>query len=122
MPIPHTEITMQQATLSGRSLVGGEAVEQRGEPFFAVNPANGTKLEPAFYAASEADLAQAAELATHAFSTVAALAGRERARLLRRIVEGLSAESEAIVARTNLETGLPMPRLQAEMGRTCGQL
>ena len=112
----------QELTLSGRSLVGGRAVEQRGDAFHAINPVNGAQLEPAFYSATPADLDQAAMLAASAFPVLAGQSGRERALFLRRIAERLTAESATIIERANLETGLPLARLQGEMVRTTGQL
>src|SRR4051794_7190391 len=108
--------------LSGRSLIGEQSAQPRGSVFYAVNPATGEKLEPAFYSATSDDIDQAATLATDAFGHLATLSGRDRARLLRAIAENLLAETAAIVERANLETGLPLPRLQSELKRTTGQL
>src|SRR3954470_18240069 len=108
--------------LSGRSLIGEQSAQRRGSVFYAVNPATGEKLEPAFYSATSDDIDQAATLATDAFDHLATLSGRDRARLLRGIAENLLAEGAAIVERANLETGLPLPRLQSELKRTTGQL
>jgi NADP-dependent aldehyde dehydrogenase len=41
---------------------------------------------------------------------------------LRRIAENLTSEGAAIAERANLESGLPLPRLQSELKRTTGQL
>src|SRR3954468_21982262 len=108
--------------LSGRSLIGEQSAQPRGSVFYAVNPATGEKLEPVFYSATSDDIDQAATLATDAFDHLATLSGRDRARLLRGIAENLLAEGGAIVERANLETGLPLPRLQSELKRTTGQL
>lgn len=108
--------------LAGRSLIGEQNAKSRGSIFHAVNPATGEKLEPAFYSATGDDIDQAATLATDAFRNLATLSGRDRARLLRAIAENLLAEGTAIVERANLETGLPLPRLQSELKRTTGQL
>jgi 2,5-dioxopentanoate dehydrogenase len=114
----HT-ITMN---LAGRSLIGGQGVEALGTIFYAVNPATGKKLEPAFYSATSDDIDQAATLAGDAFHDLANVSGRDRALLLRHIADNLTAESAAIVERANLETGLSLPRLQSELKRTTGQL
>ena len=96
--------------LSGRSLIGEQSAQRRGSVFYAVNPATGEKLEPAFYSATSDDIDQAATLATDAFDHLATLSGQDRARLLRGIAESLLSEARAIVERANLETGLPLPR------------
>jgi 2,5-dioxopentanoate dehydrogenase len=108
--------------LAGRSLIGGQSAEAEGPIFYAVNPATGMKLEPAFYSATSDDIDQASTLAADAVQDLARLSGRDRARLLRAIAENLLAETAAIVERANLETGLPLPRLQSELKRTTGQL
>jgi len=108
--------------LAGQSLIGEHRADAQGPVFYAVSPATGKKLEPAFYSATSDDIDQAATLATDAFHDLASLSGRERARLLRVIAENLLAEGAAIVERANLETGLALPRLQSELKRTTGQL
>src|SRR4051812_4721588 len=108
--------------VAGRSLIGGESAETQGPIFYAVNPATGMKLEPAFYSATSDDIDQASTLAADAVQDLARLSGRDRTRLLRAIAENLVAEAAVIVERANLETGLPLPRLQSELKRTTGQL
>ena len=108
--------------MSGLSLIGDQSGKAVGACFRAMNPATGEELETAFYAATGADIDQAAKLAEAAFLHFASTSGRERARLLRKIADGLTAAATAITERANLESGLPMARLQNELGRTTGQL
>jgi alpha-ketoglutaric semialdehyde dehydrogenase len=108
--------------LSGRSLIGAESAEERGSAFHAVNPASGEELEPPFYSATTDDIDRAANFAADAFIQLPSFSGRDRAALLRRIAENLSSEGAAIVERANLETGLPLSRLQSELKRTTAQL
>jgi alpha-ketoglutaric semialdehyde dehydrogenase len=108
--------------LAGMSLVGGEAANSTGNAFYGVDPVTGSELQPPFHSATSEDIERAASLAETAFPTFAATSGRERAALLRKIADGLTAESAAIIERANLETGLPLPRLQGELVRTTGQL
>src|SRR6476661_6168438 len=115
-------MSVQELNLSGRSIIGAELAESRGAGFHGVNPADGTKLEPAFYSATLEDIDRAASLAADAFHAAQRLTGHERAAFLRRIAENLTAEGEAIVQRANVESGLPLPRLQGELKRTTGQL
>jgi len=103
-------------------MIGSQLGETRGTAFHGVNPSSGEKLEPAFYSATEDDIDNAANLAADAFRAVQSLSGKERAAFLRRIAENLEAEGEAITQRANLESGLPLPRLQGELKRTTGQL
>jgi 2,5-dioxopentanoate dehydrogenase len=112
----------KELNLSGRSLIGAHVSEAQGRGFRAVNPANGKKLEPAFYSATPEDIDQAANTAADAFHELASVRGHARAAFLRRIAENLAAEGETIIQRANLEAGLPLPRLQGELKRTTGQL
>ena len=112
---------MSHTGLHGFSLIGGERTQSGGAGFRAVNPATGEKLVPEFHTATGEDLARAASLAEAAAPVLGALSARERAAFLRAVAAELGAATEAIVARAHLETGLPFPRLQGEMGRTMGQ-
>lgn len=113
---------MQELKLAGRSLIGRDLGSTGGTAFYGVNPATGEKLEPAFYSASAEEIDRATNLAADAFHATQKIGGRERAAFLRRIAENLTADDEAIIARANLESGLPLPRLQGELKRTAGQL
>lgn len=112
----------EAAKLSGSSLIGGTAAHRSPEQFRAVNPENGSELEPAFCSASHGQISEAATLAAAAFTRFSRVAGKDRGALLRGISGKLANAAEAIVARAHLETGLPLPRLQGELGRTTGQL
>ena len=112
---------MSTIKLSGRSLAGDQTGDT-GRVFRPLNPANGNELEPVFYSASADDIDRAANLAAEAFPVVSALSGRQRAEFLRRIADELTREGDSIIERAQLETGLALPRLQNELGRTTGQL
>ncbi len=109
-------------SISGFSLIGGQAATAAGATFSGINPATGEKLEPLFHTASLEEVEQAAAAAAAAAPVFGALSGKERGVFLRAIADGLTADAEAIIARAQLESGLPLPRLQGEMGRTTGQL
>lgn len=112
----------QEVGISGVSLIGAKESEKRGAAFLGVNPANGKHLEPAFYSATTEDIDQAVKLAAAAAPAFAMQSGRERAKLLRTIADGMTAAGATIVERANLETGLPRMRLQNELIRTANQL
>jgi NADP-dependent aldehyde dehydrogenase len=107
--------------ITGLSLVGSQTSEPGSIIFHAVNPATGAELEPLFYSASETDIDRAGKLAADAFPAFAALTGRDRAGLMRRIADELARIGAELVQRANLETGLPLPRLEGELNRTTGQ-
>ena len=107
--------------LKGISLIGFHD-GGKGVAFRADNPATGQPVETQYYSATPADVEKAGALAGEAFPVYSNLPGKERGAFLRHIAAALEGEAAAIVKRANLETGLPEPRLQGEMARTCNQL
>jgi alpha-ketoglutaric semialdehyde dehydrogenase len=108
--------------LSGKSLIGPREGAGTGEVFYAVNPATGENLQPGFASATEQEVDAAVRLAAEAFDVYSRVSGRERGALLRKIAANIEAIAGDIVERAHRETALPVPRLQSETGRTCGQL
>jgi NADP-dependent aldehyde dehydrogenase len=108
--------------LDGLSIIGQTRARATGKPVPAFNPATGAPLGPDFYWATMVDVNQAAQLAARAFTEFRLWPGKRRAGLLRRIAELIEASATAIQERANQETALPIPRLQGETARTCGQL
>src|SRR5438270_8995104 len=111
----------QVLNLSGQSLIGAQLGKKQGTAFHGINPTNGATLEPGFFSASADEIDQAANLAADAFVKIQGISGRERAAFMRRIADTLTTHGEAIIQRANLESGLPIPRLQGELKRTTGQ-
>ncbi|QNI38707.1 aldehyde dehydrogenase (NADP(+)) [Edaphobacter sp. 4G125] len=109
-------------SLAGLSLIGGRIASSSAATFRAVNPAIGQTMEPLFYSATEQQISDAVKLASAAFSIYAEISVKERGSFLRKIAGELTALGAAIVGRANLETGLPVPRLQGELARTANQL
>jgi len=107
--------------LTGASLIAGERGRPNGAEFRAVNPEKGELLEPAFISGIIEDVEQAAQSARDASVEFGSIAGRERARFLRTIADGLDAAAGDLVARAALETALPRPRLQGEVKRASNQ-
>lgn len=108
--------------LHGLSIIGQGRTQPQGKAAAAVNPATGAPLGPEYFPASPSDVEHAAQLAARAFREYNGWPGSRRAALLRRIAELIEANAPMIQERANLETGLPLGRLQGETGRTCGQL
>ena len=108
--------------LIGQSFVGGGRGARNGEPFWAINPATGEKLEPAYATASPAEVERAVELAEEAFPIYANASGRAKGTLLRGIADGIDGIAQEIAERAHLETALPMARLLGEVARTTSQL
>jgi len=108
--------------LQGRSLLGSRPASGQEAVFFGINPATGEDLPTAFYSATAADAATAAELAGSAFLTYRKTSGAERAAFLRTIAKNLESVAEEIVTRAGRETALPEARCRGELGRTTAQL
>ncbi len=106
----------------GTSIIGGARALPTTDFSTAINPKSGEECEPRFYHASAADVGRAADLAACAFESFKRAPGKSRAGLLRRIADLIQEQTGSLVARAHSETGLPLPRLQGEIGRTTGQL
>ena len=110
------------AKLTGRSIVGFADGDEASERFYAINPANGQRLQPGYSPAKAADVEQAAQLAAEAFRVYGCTSGRERGAFLRAIAANIESLTSELVERAHQETALPPGRLQGETARTCGQL
>ncbi|MFJ8883101.1 aldehyde dehydrogenase (NADP(+)) [Streptomyces sp. NPDC102402] len=108
--------------LAGTMFVGSEPVAGTGPEVRSVDPRTGEDLAPAYHFAAPSDVERACLLAEEAFDAFRSTHPWQRARFLERIAHHLTEAGEALVARAHLETGLPVARLQGEVGRTTGQL
>lgn len=115
-------VSTRMTNLTARSIIGSRQGAGTGKPFFAINPANGQRLHPAFSAATPDEVDAAAQLASEAFAVYARSSGRERGAFLRNIAEKVESIGDALVERAHQETALPRARLQGETARTCAQL
>ena len=106
----------------GAMYLAGEAVFGDAGSFRAVDPSDGTALDPAYRFAASQLVAHAAELAGAAFEPFRAAPIEQRARLLELAADEIDAVGDAAAERAHRETGLPMPRLTGEVARTTGQL
>lgn len=107
--------------MQGLSFIAGDRGGKFGQSFRAMNPATGEPLDPPFFEATVTEFDRACAAAGQAFEIFGRMSDRARARFLKAIadrIEGL----EQLVARGQLETGLPQARLEGERARTCGQL
>jgi 2,5-dioxopentanoate dehydrogenase len=108
--------------VTGNSIINGGAVIGTDGQVWAVDPATGEKLEPAFGLVSSEQLEEATHAAEAAFDTYRATAPEERAAFLERIADNIEAIGAELTERGTAETGLPAGRLEGERGRTVGQL
>ncbi len=108
--------------LHGLSLIGFETGAQTGTGFYGIDPATGERLEPAYFGSSSDEIERAVQLADAAFPIYGALAGREKARLLRTIATNLEGNADELVDRSRRESGLTEVRLRGELARTANQM
>ncbi|POZ63468.1 aldehyde dehydrogenase (NADP(+)) [Chromobacterium alticapitis] len=108
--------------LTGKMLIGGQAVAGRRETIRAIDPSTDQALEPGYPGADREQVEQACALAWEAFDAYRETAPETRARFLETIADEIEALGDALIERGMAETGLPRARLQGERGRTCGQL
>jgi len=108
--------------LTGDMLIGGAAVQGSGAKMRAVNPSNGSDLDPLFSGGTAEDVEQAGGLAWSAFDVFRETGLEVRAKLLEGVAEQILALGDSLVERACAETGLPKGRIEGERGRTVSQL
>ena len=90
--------------------------------FHAINPANNEQLESKFANATLEEVNEAVQKATAAFDIYRKKDKNSIAAFLDQIADEILNLGDALIERCNLETGLPIARLQGERGRTMNQL
>lgn len=108
--------------LNGLSVIGLEKAGEQPEKLYAFSTVTGRQLPEAFSVATLEEIEWAIGKAGKAFSQYSALPPYERAAFLEAIAEEILALGEVLVARANMETGLPLGRLNGERDRTVNQL
>lgn len=108
--------------ISGELLIGSQCVRGDSGAIYAINPASGETMQPAFRGASPQQLEQACELAWQAFDIYRATGPEQRARFLEVIADRLLALGDELIERCVSESGLLHARVEGERARTVGQL
>jgi NADP-dependent aldehyde dehydrogenase len=109
-------------TIAGNMIIGQELVQGSKKAIYAVNPATGDSLEPAYLGGGADEVSRACALAEKAFDVYRETDLETRAKFLEQIATNLSSNGPAIIERAGLESGLPKARLEGELGRTMSQL
>ena len=105
-----------------RNIVNAAFREPTGPVFHAINPATGKALAGDFHRASLQDADDAMNGAEQAFQEYKNIDKDIKAAFLRAIADEISWLGDNLITRAAEESGLPVGRLQGEMGRTTGQL
>jgi 2,5-dioxopentanoate dehydrogenase len=108
--------------LTGQMIIAGDHVTGTGTAVHAINPATDQRLQPAYAHGTADDVARATAAAAEAFGVYRATSSTDRADFLTAIADNLDAAVDSLVERATAETGLPVPRITGEVGRTSGQL
>ncbi|MBZ9560234.1 MULTISPECIES: aldehyde dehydrogenase (NADP(+)) [unclassified Modicisalibacter] len=109
-------------TLEGKLLIGQQAVAGSSDPIQAINPSSNQRMEPVYAGGTAKEVDRACELAWAAFDTYRETSLEERATFLETIADEIEALGNDLIERASDESGLAIPRIEGERGRTCGQL
>ena len=109
-------------TINPYSIVAGCEATGGHRTLEAVNPATGTAIPPAFIEATDEEIDAAVQSAEHAVTDLRTSSNEQVASFLECIAEHILDLGDALIERGHAETALPAARLQAERGRTIGQL
>jgi 2,5-dioxopentanoate dehydrogenase len=108
--------------LHGLHLIAGHRTAAAAPSFRAVNAATQAELDPGFSEATAPEIDAAFTAAAEAFTSFGASTSDERGVLLERIATEIETLGDELLQCAHAETGLPLPRLTGERGRTCAQL
>ena len=106
----------------GKSFIGNDTAELKNKVVKSYSPIKGEELKEEFHTLNRQDLNKIEEKAVSAFHAYRKTSREERATFLETIADEIMNLGDELLERTNLETGLPMARMQGERGRTVGQL
>jgi len=108
--------------MNGKNIVANTYTEINEKSLKAVNPSTGLTLDGEFFKANESLVDEALIAATKAFYSYKNLNKNLKAAFLNAIADEIANLGEELVNRASAESGLPLARLQGELGRTTGQL
>tara|TARA_R110002049_G_scaffold308910_2_gene514831 strand:- start:1115 stop:2704 length:1590 start_codon:yes stop_codon:yes gene_type:complete len=103
------------------SLIAGNWEEGKGDSFASYNPANQEKLAD-YKGVNTAQIDAAVQAASKAFSIFKSIDFDARAQFIDDVASEIEALGDELLETCNNETGLGIPRITGERGRTCGQL
>ncbi len=113
---------MPDNTISGSNYIAGSVSAKGDAQLFAVQASSGERLSPGFHVATLEEVSEAGRVAAEAAPVYAAISAEKKAEFLEAIATEIEALGDLLLERAHLESGLPLPRLTGERGRTCGQL
>jgi len=93
-----------------------------GSGFNGYNATTGEPLPTIFHEATTADIEDSINLAHQAFPAYRKISAAQKSSFLDEIAVNIEALGDELLTVMHQETGLPLPRLTGERGRTTGQL
>lgn len=108
--------------IQGKNYIGYNLSSQGDHTFQSYVPVKDSFLSETFHAATAEEVEQTMKLAEKAAINYALVPAGKRADFLIAITEEILAIGDVLLERANLETGLPIARLQGERARTINQL
>jgi len=106
----------------GKNFIGYSLSSGNQHTFKSYVPAQNIELPETFHTATQEEVSRTMELAKKAFNDYSLVPASQRADFLIAITEEILAVGDQLLERANLETGLPIARLQGERARTINQL
>lgn len=110
------------SSFHGSSLIAGKRVRGPGSGFTAFSPITLEELPGEFFPASRGQVDLSLVEAQAAFPAFRGASGETRAAFLETVAGNLTSIGRDLLERANQETGLPIPRLEAELDRTTAHL
>jgi len=108
--------------LTGKNYIAGEPRQGGNAYFTSVNPRTKTAGDLLFYNATPAEVDAAAQAAAAAFEQTRLYPAAKLADFLDSVAAEIEALGDELLATADMETGLGIPRLTGERGRTTNQL
>jgi 2,5-dioxopentanoate dehydrogenase len=112
----------QMTEITGSNFIGGKEIRNGSENFRAKSRFDGTDLPGLFSVATEDEVKAATQNSYQACLPYSQTTSTKRADFLVAIAEEIEKLGDELLERASLESGLGLPRLTGERGRTCGQL
>ncbi len=108
--------------LKGMNYIAGSTSAEGAETFFSVDPRSKTRDELPFHNATRAEVGRAVDAAVAAFQEMRHYPSSKIADFLDEVALRIEALGDDLLHTADGETGLGLPRLTGERGRTTGQI
>lgn len=108
--------------ISGQNLIAGQWSAQGQETFFSVNPRTKAENTPRFFNATDDEVNRAVQGAAEAFRIMRRYSAPTLATFLDTVADAIEKLGAMLLETADAETGLGLPRLESERGRTTTQL